>query len=171
MQTSIFSDAHWLRTENQGYGQLPIPRVLDHKIHQVISKWIDLNENARKEAAKSIQESQRFAFLAFSERMASLAVRKKSTDLIFTGLVALGVDGWRYDWRDNVLLLALHYDAALKLGIEPNVVFDQAAMLMDNEVAEGIRSFPRRSKEDKSLEAMGYREGNDDDGFRYMRTW
>lgn len=68
-------------------------------------------------------------------------------------------------------MLALHYDAALKLGIEPNVVFDQAAMLMDNEVAEGIRSFPRRSKEDKSLEAMGYREGNDDDGFRYMRTW
>ena len=172
MGSSIFADADWLiMTKNVGYGQLPVPQRLDDEIREIIFRWADLNESTRRQAGELIQESQRFTLLAFSERMASLAVREQDPDLIFAGLLALGVDGWRNDWRDNAVLLSLHYDSAHKLNIEPDVAFGRAAKLLDNKVSEAFQSFLRRSEEDKSLEAMGYEEGKDDHGFRYMRTW
>ena len=172
MATSIFTDADGLSmTENIGYGQLPIPQRLDEKICRIIFRWTDLDESTRKRAGETIGESQRFTLLAFSERMASLAVRERSPNLVFAGLLALGVDGWRSDWRDNAVLLSLHYDASLKLDIEPGVVFGKAGKLLTNKVSEAFGSFLQRSEEDKSLKAMGYREGMDNDGFRYIRTW
>lgn len=172
MATSIFTEAAWLSmTEIVGYGQLPIPQRIDETVRQIIFRWADLDKSTRKEAGETIRESQRFTLLAFSERMASLAVRERSPNLVFAGLLALGVDGWRSDWRDNLVLLSLHYDAARKLNIEPDVVFGEAAKLFENKVSEAFGSFLRRSEEDKSLGAMGYREGTDNDGFRYMRTW
>ncbi|MEJ1968710.1 MAG: hypothetical protein WDN03_08800 [Rhizomicrobium sp.] len=63
-------------------------------------------------------DEQRFTLLAYSERMASLAVREHNKGLIILGLLALGIDGWRGDWRDNAVLISLHYDAAKMLGDE-----------------------------------------------------
>lgn len=87
------------------------------------------------------------------------------------GLVALGLDGWQSDWRDNLLVVPLHYDAAQRIDVAPDTVFEEAARLLPATPADGLRLFLHRSKEDKAVEAMGYEAGADSDGFRYKRTW
>jgi hypothetical protein len=168
----LFSDVHWLDVaENKGYGLLPIPNPRDEEIKTLILRWSALDTVSRQRAAAAIRENQRFTLLAFSERMASRSVRERSQDLIFVGLLGLGLDGWRDDWRDNAALLCLHYDAARKIEVEPDKVFARAADLLSEKATIALRAFLNRSAEDQSLQAMGYEEGRDPEGFRYKRTW
>jgi hypothetical protein len=165
-------DAAWLSTSNnEGYGLLPLPTGRDEEISALIRQWMTLNVAERRETPCSIGDEQRTTLLAYSERMASLAVRKSDGELILLGLLALGLDGWRTDWRDNVLLLCLHFDACQKIGIEANDIFKHASTLLPSNVGSALTAFLNRSPEDQSLDVMGYKESSDSDGFRYARTW
>jgi hypothetical protein len=170
MNRYLFSSYTWLsREEFRGYGARPIPQPRDSDISNVLRAWMALDVVDRKQS--EVSGDQRWIMLAYSERMAALAVRARSQDLITLGLIALGVDGWNDDWRDNLPIVALHYDAAKRIGANPEDIFESAAGLLPDKPASALRSFLRRSAHDKSLKAMGYIVGNDDDGFRYQRTW
>jgi len=172
MPTNHFAGADWLTVKNnQGYGTLPIPQPRDADIGELLRTWAALDAPTRQTSAQGILEEQRFRLLAYSERMASLAVRKRDQELIGLGLLALGIDGWRGDWRDNAALISLHYDAAQRLAADPDSLFEKAAALLSPKAANALRSFLRRSVADKTLEAMGYVADTDADGFRYKRTW
>ncbi|MHB1552238.1 MAG: hypothetical protein ACYDEU_08015 [Vulcanimicrobiaceae bacterium] len=171
MNTDLFAAADWLKAENNhGYGTLPIPSQRDAEISSLLRAWLNLDESSRNAALSQIPEEHRFTLLGYSERMASLAVRDREKEYIVLGLLALGLDGWRGDWRDNATLVCLHYDAAQRIGLAPSSVFDEAAKLLPQKPAQALKSFLRRSAEDKSLATMGYLAGADD-GFRYKRTW
>jgi hypothetical protein len=103
--------------------------------------------------------------------MASLAVRKKDRDIIIRGLIVLGVDGWRIDWRDNTMMLSLHNRSAELIGVEPASVFADAAKYLSLKVRKSFEQFLERKKEDISFDAMGFIESEDENGFRYKRTW
>jgi hypothetical protein len=51
------------------------------------------------------------------------------------GLLALIVEDYRVDWRDNLTRLAVLYDAAARIGISPDEVFSEAASFVANEVS------------------------------------
>jgi hypothetical protein len=154
-----------------GYGTLPIPQALDSEITELLRQWEGLGELERDTAVRQLQSDQRWTFLAYSERMASLAVRESNASLIHCVLLAIGI-GWGLgDCRDSVLILPLHYDAATRIGIGPEEMFERAASYLPTEPGNVLRRFPQRSNEDKSLAAMGYVVGSDSDGFRYQRTW
>jgi hypothetical protein len=112
-----------------------------------------------------------WVFLAFSERMATRAVRDANETWILLGLVAQGMDGWRYDERENIMVLSLHHDACRRLGVSADRIFGEAARVLPDEAGAGLSAFVRRNPTDKSLTAMGYVEGVDANGFRYQRTW
>ncbi len=169
---TFFTDAYWLDIcHNNGYGQLPIPTRRDDEISDLIQSWMKLDESSREDAASCVTEKQRFTLLAYSERMASLAVRESKPNLIFFGLVANGLDGWRFDWRDNLLILSLHYNSAKRLGVSPEQLFTQAASYLDRKIQDEFKAFLLRKPEDQSLASMGYEEDKDDGGFRYKRAW
>jgi hypothetical protein len=157
--------------KNRGYVKLAIPQPIDDEITELLRTWTTLNPSARLAASLRVLDEQRFTLLAYSERMASLAVRTHDIEKIFFGLLALGIDGWRSDWRDNVLVLSLHYDAAQRLSVAAEPVFERAATLLCPKVATAFASFLRRTPSDKLIGAMGYVAASDDDGFRYLRTW
>jgi hypothetical protein len=172
MKSNVFASADWLKSDNNhGYGTLPIPSPRDAQISALLHDWLKLDEPSRNAALSGISEEHRFTLLGYSERMASLAVRDRNQEHIVLGLLALGLDGWRDDWRNNAALICLHHDAAPRIGLLPASVFEEAAKLLPQKPADAIRSFLRRSDEDKSLAAMGYLAGADGDGFRYKRTW
>ena len=172
MNQDLFASANFLLAEsNHGYGTLPIPQQRDGEITDILWKWIALDDSAREEAASHLLNDQRLVLLAYSERMASLAVRQRKEDFLVLGLLALGIDGCRADWRDNVLVMCLHYDAAQRIGASVDGVFAKAASLLPTKAADALRAFTHRAPEDKSLKAMGYIAGQDGDGFRYRRTW
>jgi hypothetical protein len=167
--TELFSNAQWL-CGNIGYGALPIPGRFDSRITELLRCWEGLIELERNSATGRLSNDQKRTLLAYGERMASLAVRDSNAKLIYFGLLAVGI-GWLDDWRENVLVISLHYDAASRIGAVPEEIFEDAAGLLRVKPADTLRGFLRRSSEDKSLAAMGYVAGSDSDGFRYQRTW
>lgn len=172
MNKEIFSNAEWLNVDqNIGYGPTPIPSARDAEIESLLVKWQAFSPSDRNEASARIIKNQRFTLLAFAERMATSAVRQKDPKCIHLGLLALGLDGWNTDWRDNVTILSLHYDAAIRLAADPSFIFSEAGNLLSEKVRRSYANFLARNDEDKSLEAMGYAIGSDDDGFRYIRGW
>jgi hypothetical protein len=169
---SIFASVEWLRAENNSsYGTLPIPQPRDMEISALLRSWLSLEEPSRNDALSQVSADYRFTLIGYSERLASLAVRDRNKEHILLGLLALGLDGWRDDWRDNAAVVCLHYDAAHRVGLCPSDLFEEAATMLPDKPANALRSFLRRSEEDKAVEAMGYSAAADTDGFRYKRTW
>lgn len=166
------ADYEWLRDEhNTGYGGLPIPSELDARITRLLEDWLEQDHDTRQHLLSQIREQQQFTLLAYSERMASLAVREHNDQHAFLGLLAQGIDGGHVDWRENMMVLSLHHDALLRIGAPPERAFERVASLLPATPAEYLRAFLRRRPESKSLECMGWAEGRDQDGFRYRRTW
>lgn len=172
MDTQIFANADLLHVDqNNGYGPAPIPSPRDGEIESLLAKWLTLSSPKRSEAAALISEDQRFTLLAFSERMATAAVRRKDPNRIHLGLLALGLDGWKSDWRDNATILCLHHDAARRLAADPGQVFQKAGSLLSEKVSRSFTDFLNRTDEDKAIDAMGYVTARDEGGFRYKRDW
>jgi hypothetical protein len=169
---SLFKNLKWLDiSKNKGYGLLPIPSQLDEQISSLIKEWKNLGALERQATSRSLTEEQMSTLLAYSERMASLAVRLGSRELVLLGLLALGIGGFSDDWRENTLVLCLHFNASIKIGVPPELPFEEAAKFLPAEVCVALASFLERSPEDQSLAAMGYKESNLSEGFRYQRTW
>ena len=80
MNTDIFANADWLNVDNNhGYGALPIPQARDAEISGLLRAWMMLADSDRKAVAGGVLEEQRFTLLAYSERMASFAVRDRTS--------------------------------------------------------------------------------------------
>ena len=153
-----------------GWGTLPIPDRLDFRIAELVRQWEGLGKLERISTASQLSNDQKRTLVTYGERMASWAVRDSNAKLIHSGLLAVGI-GWLDDWRENVLVVPPHYDAANRIGAIPEELFEEAARFLPVGPADTLREFLRRSNEDKSLVAMGYIVGSDSDGFRYQRTW
>jgi hypothetical protein len=168
----LFTSIDWLRRENnRGYGSSPIPNDRDREITSLIETWMKLDQNKRDDEGAWISEDQRFPLMTYSERMASLAVRTRDETRLVLGLVALGVDNWRFDLRDNLRVVSTFHDAASRIGISPETMFEKAAAVLPDRAATGLRKFLRRTAADRSIEAMDYTTEHAADGFRYKSKW
>lgn len=153
-----------------GAGNLPIPSTWDEMLSEVVTKFIEAQPFDRSKIVSLFTDQHSFTFIAFAERMASYAVRIGSKKKLFEGLAALVLDGGKFDSRENITVMAPLYDAALKIGADPETLFTQAAALAPNEVSDVLRTFPSRPAESKSLICMQFVESEDEDGFRYERV-
>lgn len=157
--------------KNPGYGPLPLPAPLDAEIARLLDAFAHASPARREFLLSRITPAHSPTLLAFSERMASLGVREREPRRLFEGLLALVVESFAADYRENAMILSLHYDAATKIGADPARLFEEAASYAKPEVAQALRGFLARSPEDKSIAAMGYEEGAEPGGFRYQRNW
>lgn len=162
-------DIEKLKARNNPGGNLPIPSAWDEMLSEVVTKFIDAQPVERSRIASLFTDQHSFTFIAFAKRMASYAVRTGSKEKLFEGLAALVLDGGKFDSRENITVMAPLYDAALKIGVDPETLFTQAADLAPNEVSDVLRKFPNRPDESKSLICMQFVESEDEDGFIYER--
>jgi hypothetical protein len=153
---------------DRDYGLDPVAHPRDEKIAQLIKTWIGLSEEARREAQAQVSRQQSTVLQTFGERMASLAVRECNSELLLLGLMALGIEGGNSDWRENYLLVPLHYDAAQRIGADPAPIFEKVADLVGGTFSKHLGMFLEGPK---PIEVMGYRIGSSSNGFVYQRTW
>ncbi|WP_041289194.1 hypothetical protein [Kribbella flavida] len=108
---------------------------------------------------------------AFAERAASIAVRHQDSREVRAGLLAavIALD-LTTDQRDVVPVLALLYRATEMIGDDPALAFLTVTELCGGRTRP-LREFLARSPADKTIQAMGYDEGDDGHGFRFRRTW
>jgi hypothetical protein len=168
----ILSSADCLNADDaRGYNLMRIPQARDTQILNLVQAWMALDESARGRSARVISLRQSRVLLGFGERMACTSVREQSQKSLPPGLLAVGISGLHGDSRDSITTLPLFYDAAQRIGVDPENIFEGAAALLPEPMASTVRRFPHRSATDRSLQAMGYSVGADSDGFRYVRNW
>jgi hypothetical protein len=102
---------------------------------------------------------------------ATEALRRGSPALLRAGLLQMlgaGRSQWSADAHELAVALAPYYDCALRLGLDPTPLFDQAAEAGPPEVRDAVRDFGRR--QDVRPGAFGYVLAETPDGPRYDRT-
>lgn len=158
-------------TQFHGYGPRPIPHDLDRKVDQFIEACLSAAHDERQ-LLECLPMDAVSVLLAFAERQAALAVRAKSLELVVRALIAVSVSAEiRGDEREGMLILPLPWHSAELLGADPADVFKSAAAILPASGAAVLLGFSKRSRDDQTLDCMGYKTGSDEGGFRYVRTW
>jgi hypothetical protein len=152
-----------------GYLNTPIPSAFDRKLAEIVAWIFDEDSPQKQGLARLLGAQNRNLMHAFCERMSSLGVRSRSSGDVRCALVALMLGWTSDDYRDSLVVLALPYHAAFTVGMDPAALFDELASFAPPGVAAHLRAFPRRGAQASSLKAMGWSEGSDAEGFRYVR--
>lgn len=165
----------FLATHNQGYVDTGIPSGRDAQLAAFLEPLLatgDANAVARERAADALTAAYTATFLAYAERMASLAVRARDERPARLGTLAVALT-WRgcVDVRPGIPVLGLLFDAARRAGADPRRLFEESAALCPADIAPVLRDFLRREDLDEIAEEMGFSGGRDRDGFRYRRLW
>ena len=155
-----------------GWGTSRIPNDVDAEIKDIINKYLSLGDDgAKKSIRESVGRDQKRVFLAFAERMASLAVRLNSQEPLMMAMMAMFLQIGIGDVREDIIILTLIHAAAEKISSDPRFVFLESARQFGLNDTSGLEAYLGRSNESKSLKSMGYSEGVDEDGFRFVRLW
>jgi hypothetical protein len=154
---------------NIAYLPQPIPVSRDREIFDLLSRAIADNHVARFRGA--IKEGHANVLSAFSERMASMAVRQKDLDVLSRGLVALLLAWRETDSKESLPIMALYCDAIRILDLNSVSLVDSVRQILGDVLVEPFVAFLARSEANRSLQAMGYSRASDHDGFRYIRNW
>jgi hypothetical protein len=141
------------------------------EISKIINIFVNSPSDGRRELIDALNSDHTFVLLAFAERMAALGVRERSRQRLFEGLIAIVIENFRYDTRENILILSLLNHSCVKIGVDPVELFREAASFADQEAADELNQFVKRPPESKGIKSMGYKEVMAQDGFRYQRTW
>jgi hypothetical protein len=153
--------------QNIGYLPKSIPDLRDREIEDLLSRCVA--SEALASLQRCVDEDHAMVLRAFAERMATTAVRNNNATQLRTGLIALLLTQAESDFRDGLMILPLYCDAIAKLHIDPSEFTDSVRQIVGNQMLVPFTEFLRRA--DKSLKSMGYIEGADADGFRYLRNW
>lgn len=165
----VYTDtAAAMDAQRGNYFYEPIPIPLDEKIRRFVETFTASDEDNRHAVMHRLTPRHKELCSSFGVRSASVAVRANDRQALTDGLIALHL-GWpNEDSRLQVRDLAPMYAAALKLNLEPEIAFREAeAIVRDAPYTDFLEDFLSRSAEDKSLKALGWREVNASDGFRF----
>jgi hypothetical protein len=154
---------------DSAYYKQSIPSEVDKKLNEVLGTMASCNEQQRASITDGIAGDEARVLGLFAEKMATLAVRENSIEYVKQGLLALLIYARTVDARDVLLVLSLLHDATIKTGNAPKSIFQAAGVVLGG--AEFLSEFLNRTDEDKSIDAMGYEESKNEEGFIYVRTW
>lgn len=156
--------------EYNGYGPRPIPHPLDDRGEALLQAVNPGDGTANKEVLAYMDPALAFILLAYAERTSALAVRLKSVPTLEKAIVALAL-AEPFDSREKLLVLPLPWHAADRLGANPRAVFERVAAGLPEPGRSDLLMFANREPKNQTLEVMGYAESEDEDGFRFKRSW
>src|SRR5215471_11939572 len=162
-----------LRADNlAGYGHSRMPNSVDDSVARFLDEYGGMSTETRESVRSSLTPDYSAGLLAFAERMAVLAVRENNPDRVLSGLLAIVLEDFRVDQREDLLVLSLLLNSAIKIKADPDDLFNRAAACARRHVAEVLLQFLKNNKKKKKIvEQMGYKETTTEDGFDYTRTW
>jgi hypothetical protein len=154
---------------NRGYLAQAIPTARDAEIGGLLSRVMEEHHVAR--FMRCLQDGHAIVLRVFAERMASEAIRNRDAAVLRLGLIALLLSWHGPDSRETLMVFPIFYDAVRRMGLDLTLLVASIRETIGDQLAAPFVEFLQRSESDKSLQAMGYAEGADNDGFRYQRNW
>src|SRR4029077_17153637 len=94
-----------------------------------------LSQTERVKFTSTISPDEFYTLISFSRRAAVFALRDKDAKLLQDGLDALAIiEAKRTDFRDILMALALLYHTASRIGLDPDLMFHDAAGIAESEL-------------------------------------
>jgi hypothetical protein len=149
--------------QSDEYWACQIPCGLDDLMTKIIESFVEMTTDERtwlREKFANIPGSN--VLLAYSERMASQAVREKGEKWIKYGLLAHAVENTYFDYRENIPILRLLSLTARRIGVNPVPLAESAAAYALPETAELLIAISKQEYPD--AQSIDYRETKDADG-------
>jgi hypothetical protein len=85
-------------------------------------------------------------------------------------LIYESLEKGEWDLRDNLVRISAIYHSAVRLGLDPQLLFEEVAGLSGEYMADLLRSFARRLPKERSIEVFGYQEKSSPGGI-YLAGW
>lgn len=152
------------------YATQPIPCPMDKEIHALLRAFVAAGPSERHRAISDVALSTRDSqvLLCFGGRMAANAVRERNPRAVLAGLLAVTLEGERYDSRESTIAIALLHDAARRIDADASALFQEAALYgVTKASAKHLLAFLNREERDTQLRVFGYRTVSASDGFMY----
>jgi|HubBroStandDraft_1064217.scaffolds.fasta_scaffold04900_3 hypothetical protein len=153
----------------QRYAPRAIPGPRDSEIAELISTVVTRKDYDDLASGLDLRGCR--ILNLFAKRAASLAVRLGDDSWVRRGLIAAMLSSTVEDYREIARTNSLLYRAAELAGSDPVALFESAAQLADSVTAETTRLFSHADESARSISVMGYTEGADEDGFRFISLW
>jgi hypothetical protein len=157
---------------NRGYLAHPIPDHRDAEIADLLGAVCEMTDHERQLIMVMIGNEGSSVLRCYAERMASLSVRTKDPAPAHRGMLALAM-AWRseVDTREIWVVMGALFDALTRCGADGRREFRELGAVFGEDIAREFATFADRPDLHRIAELMGYVDGDDSDGFRYMRTW
>jgi hypothetical protein len=152
-----------------GYGLEALPNAVDVQIRDLL-RGVSNAEEFERIAIEIPSESWNMLSV-FAQRAASLAVRNRSVTDLRAGLVAVQLAlVLTDDYREVLPAVSLLYRAAQLIDVDPAPEFHAVGALAGNPPGNHLTQYLERDIEIKRIERMGFVEGADDSGFKFVYT-
>jgi hypothetical protein len=124
-----------------------------------------------QQISSSLNPDQRNALIEMAGTLAAMAVRTQSPKLVEQGLQGLALGGGALDPSHSIVALAKLHHAALKLGIDAEKTFAEAARFAPpGNLQTEMIGFPLRPPKDRDLAAFNLQEEITEKGFGYKQV-
>lgn len=149
------------------YFHSQLPCQFDEMLGDAIRCYIiEEPEEVRRMWACSIFSDVYVYFSAYATRGAMMAVRQCSMETLMNALIATSIEMRGIDdYRLSFITLSLVHHSAVLLGADTKELFQQADLYSVSR--GGLIGFLDRSEHDKSIQAMGYQQGDTPAGIIY----
>lgn len=151
-----------------GYGPSPIPNSRDDLVDQFLDQVIEGGSSVVASVTASASERGRRILRAYTERMASLAVRHRDAHLLVRAVVALVLGGLDQNIPEALMLVPLIENSAKLLQNDLSQIFEEAAGVTGHPGSVSLMMWLTRAPQDRTLASMGFVEASDEGGFRYQ---
>jgi hypothetical protein len=148
-------------------GGLPELQLRFQALKEFITVYLAANSQQQATVLKYARKCVNQLWV-FSMDMAAEAVQTNNLEGVFVGLIALGLENVRTDERDTIRALSTLFHSIKKLHGSEGAMVQRVLPLVPDEFGRCLQEFASRSAEFKSIEIMGFEEGEIDGKFAYV---
>jgi len=135
----------------------PHPLPLDNKLTEICRRFAGSDATTRAITRTSLSVEDFYTLFTFARRSAVFALRDNQSSHIIDGLTAIAViEPKSVDFRDALVPLALLYNAAIRIGDNPDTLVRTAVALAESNMSALMEGFINRSPNDKDLSQWGH---------------
>jgi hypothetical protein len=153
-----------------GYGKI-LPSNLDKEFINLASYYLESTNINREKIRSILPDDTLLLIIGFSDRMCILADRNKDKNYLLYALAAHSIEDFRYDYRENIIRLALIYHVAEKLGLDSNLLFNEISSISSQRTVGYLTDFLNRPSELKRIDVMNIVEIDTPDGVIYKHQY
>lgn len=158
----------WVTLLRKGWPRRALPADVSRGMAALVRHYLRADSAGRKRMRAAVNELAADSLMVFAHRAAEKAVRRKDTDFLTHGLAALALGIERSDPRDVLRVFSLISHSAEKLRGNYRQLFKGAREFGDEWFAALVQGWLERTRYDRSIDGMGYKEATGGKRFRYV---